>query len=75
MKSKEELLINAVSHNFIKQIRYFIDRKMNVNLYNSKESKTLLQIAASEGIDSFYHLYLYSFPSFQIQSKSIYPKL
>jgi ankyrin repeat protein len=48
-KRKEEFFINAVAQDFLNQVRYFVDKKMDVNLYSPKEEKSLLEIAASEG--------------------------
>jgi len=49
----EELFLNAVTQNFIAQVKYFIERQIDINLVHSKESKSALQLAAAEG-----HYYL-----------------
>lgn len=45
----EQLFFNAVAQNYIKQVKYFVEKNIDINLVHPKDSKSALQIAAVEG--------------------------
>jgi hypothetical protein len=49
LKVREEYFVHAVAQDYLNQVRYFIDKKMDINYYSPKDKKSLLEIAASEG--------------------------
>jgi small GTP-binding protein len=52
----EEMFLHAVAQNYLQQIKYFVEKKIDVNVVSPKDSRSALQIAASEG---YYSLFLF----------------
>jgi ankyrin repeat protein len=49
-KKIEELFFHAIMQNHIKQVRYFLEKKIvDVNTVDLRDQRTALQIAASQG--------------------------
>jgi hypothetical protein len=65
----EAMFLNAVAQNYIHQIHYFVEKKIDINATNPKDSRTALQIAAAEGNNKYNSVCL-NFCSFHISKNN-----